>query len=242
MRRWGNRALAGFTVVGGLIAIAQVSSTVRRSSTHWVRVHPGWTLTIGLVVVLLLLIFALVLKDRGERALRQNDSQLERLRGEMSELADANTATMARVAEQTLERDRDVYRAIRQHMPRSAIRWIAEHDFGSSWDGERVYPFFDIEDRLDPLEHRFASPDLEGLRERLFAAVDNFGQTLAIESGPAKGRDRIYNVMDPEDIYRNPEGERIAKDRAHMLNEAADRVLAAYDELVKAAQGHGIYD
>ena len=236
MARWRNRILEGCTLLGGLAVLAQLWSPARRFTRQaWRTLYPAPLLAILAVGVVVLIGATL--------AMRRNAARLkdELAEAQQRSLSAEDSAEIPGAGEAARQRNEDVFARIRAHIPREAIEWLRRFDFGGSWAFARSEPFLDIEDRLVPIEHRFASDDLEAARVRLFEAVELFGNGLATLSGPSSTQDGRYNVMDKRDMMSSPAAEDLWLERKLELNRLADQVVERYDELATTAQRHHIY-
>lgn len=217
-----------------IVAVAQAIKPIRAATADvaaflWPGVVAG---ILGVVTLGLLARLA-----RRERQLRAIKSELRDAHAERDQANSQAQDLGAAAAPGRRDHDARIIEHLVEIMPRSSARFLAEHDFGASWERVHVLPVHIVADEFDDPEHRLLDAKLEALRQTLIQATREFSDTLGQESAPKRGAGELSEPISPLEMDLPPDGEagerwRTAQAR---LNEASTRVAEAYDQLLGAA-------
>src|SRR5581483_2566653 len=128
--------------------------------------------------------------------------------------------------------------AIIELIPAEAVTFLKEHDFGGDWRWSQTQPWWRLGEFAGDIAHRFLDPELEACRSAFAAVLQDFLDTLAVNSGPIEGQrgvqdDPGHDVMPRSARVDHPaEYER----RREAINGSADAVASAYEGLVGLAR------
>lgn len=236
-RGWGILERAGLLlgIFTAIVAIAQAIKPIRRATSEIAAfIWPG-----GVVGVLS--VAAVVLLIAHVRRRRQLDAIEARFRQVVAE-RDDSVARARDLEESAAPARRDHDRRIIEHlvevMPRQAVRFLAEQDFGASWRRSHVLPVHVVANEFNDPEHRLLDAELEALRCALVAAAQEFSVALGQDSAPMDGA--AFELSEPIpslDMDLPPPGAAGDRWRATQkrLNDASAQVAGAYDRLLGAA-------
>lgn len=137
-----------------------------------------------------------------------------------------------------LEADKETFADLIAIVPRRAIDFLKEHDFGNSWSGNETDPLYDYVAERNAVEHHFHDKAIERKRAQLYSDCEEFIHRLSGYSVPS-GNGNFFEMNEKEWVRSHPPGdEAYNRYEAHRreLGELADAVVAAYDDLVVTAR------
>jgi membrane protein implicated in regulation of membrane protease activity len=232
---WAWKVLLGVLAIAGGVASVASPGFRRVICDAAERLYP-FPLVILLVVVSLALLAALVLSLRALRRARRASTTAREAQGEaegrLGELEE-------RAGPGRADHDVGVLRTIRQTLPRSDIDYWRDLDLGGVWHGEKTHHLMQMLYDHNAVEDRLLDPELETLRVELMDAVGGLMDRCARYGAQHKTLDGAYELADAEWRRDNPpDGERYERFEARReeLNQAADKLVDAYDSLRAAAQ------
>lgn len=134
--------------------------------------------------------------------------------------------------------DKATYEDLVKLVPRHAVTFLEEHDFGASWFETQVSPFYEYRHTRIAVEHHFHNEALEEHRSALYAAIEKFTAQLSQHSSPSDHgshfelNEKQWTRSHPsgDDTYQRYEANRRA------LSKLAGDVVDAYDALVQEAR------
>lgn len=218
--QWIQRLSAVLGILGTMLAIALAWNGIRDKSSDWLGVfYPE-----GIIAVLAATaVFAAWVAWRSRRTVRSSSEP---------------PPVTNEDEERQRDHDRRVVAEIRRLVSREGIEWLRRWDFGGSWEGEHVNPYYDLRDR-DDVEHRVFDRELGNALRYLLDATAEFVSSLNHHSFPEHrvGRDwRNVGWSGGEADGLSGEQRRIWEERRDLLNGTADDVVAAYDEFIDVAR------
>jgi hypothetical protein len=227
-------AVALLSLLAAIVALVPAFKSIRRDTSDLVGyLWPDWIVAVLVLAVLGLLA---LLRNR-ERRLHVREIELRDVVTERDDAAAKVQAFEDALAPERREHDRRIIKQLIDVMPRQAIRFVAEHDFGGLWKLEEVLPVYRVANDLDDVEHRFLDPELESFRRAFIVAVQSFSTVLGNHSGPHERLADFMTPIPPLEGDMAPSGE--AGDRwrqsKKLLNEGSTRVAETYDQLVGKA-------
>jgi len=115
--------------------------------------------------------------------------------------------------------------------PAGLVAFLRDHDFGSSFVGERIMPLFRFADgSVDP--HRdFLDARLQVLYQALVDSSRQLSNGLALKTAPKTAT--LHEVIPVGEFGERP---KLAWEHAKQLNELATQFVEAFDRLVRAAR------
>ena len=141
------------------------------------------------------------------------------------------------------ERDRRLVRDLIDTVPRRVITFLRNHDFGSPWRDDSLEPLIRYMHERDEVEWQFGDPEVEALRAKLMASARQFLGESAMRAGVDS---RGQNSLKAWDETHRPgswgEHEQRYRESRQVLNDGADAVADAYDELLVKAREKGLLD
>jgi hypothetical protein len=234
-----ERIGAVLSIILALIALAQFFDPIHDTTAEVLdALWPAWIVGVLLASVLGLI----ALNGNRERRLRTQKHELARVGEERDQSVEHAQVLTERDAPARHEHDERIVQQILTVMPRGSARFLAEHDFGASWDREEVMPVHALAEDLDEVEHRFLDPQLEAARRELIEDAQALARELGQHSARLRGPGNRFAPIPPLEMDMPPEGEAGERwQRAQaLLNDRSTRVAEAYDRLLAAAN-EGLY-
>ncbi len=133
-----------------------------------------------------------------------------------------------------IKHDKEIFEKILNVLPGNrTIRFVKEHDFGGSFEIEKLDDFHDFFALNDLPDCIFVYNDLEKLRKKLVQDCNNFDGYLSRNSYPLDFPPNLrLNRIKPIHEYDDPADYNIIVNKIHTL---ADTVWKSYNDFVHAA-------
>lgn len=135
--------------------------------------------------------------------------------------------------------DKATFEDLTALMTRDVMGVLKEQDFGDAWRDRLVVPLYEYKETRGAVEHQFHDRELEDRRQRLHTSVSEFTDRLGAYSHVTESGAGFFELGDKPWTRSHPPGDehdRRFQAQRRELNELADRVVDAYDELVGEAR------
>ncbi len=129
--------------------------------------------------------------------------------------------------------DIDLFNRIREMLPADyAVVELRDHDFGNAYQRRLTVLLNDLVWESKQPDFEFLDTELEATKDRMIEGIERFLATSAQYGATQKGAPEWYRVP-PDWMHERPDKWReVVKE----LNDAADEITAAYNELVRTAR------
>lgn len=128
------------------------------------------------------------------------------------------------------EHDRELAFRVYQVMPDNRVRFLQEHDFGSSWHNGQISPLFDLADLAHNPMSEFADQRIQAAFIRLRTKVVEVANRLAMEGHAVGATGFISMVPDLERAmdFFSPETRVRVQDMNNITSELAAQIVEFY--------------
>jgi hypothetical protein len=216
--------LVGAGAVLSFLASVGPGSEAAADAVSWLLANP-----IALVLIGLGLLSALLLAVREKFPAKPKQAPVEAAAGDAK----------VELRPEHLAADKRTFEELVALVPRENIRFLREHDFAGAWGRVFAMSFVEYVDTRNDVEHQFLDPALEEKRQALHKAASALTLRWMTYGVAAQRSADFFELAGSErrcdEAQEGEHYERYEKRRKE-INDAADMVASAYDELVLEAR------
>ena len=173
----------------------------------------------------------IILKSEVEKL---NVSELTKKQAEYSERLkrlEYELEQNSKLTDRQIETDKKTLESIKKMFDEvETIYFLREHDFGGSFDREKIGPLNKMLFYSDEVANRMVIPELESYRNEMIKNAKNLQDLIGAKTFPTKHEGTFNSVLPDE--YVNKQRPKWVIEAAKELNDAATEFVKSYDEFV----------